>query len=510
MSNRIEIPEYKGEPIDLAAHGIRYGFRYDPMEWVQNDESLDAAKVRTFVFKQPKAGDRDQLLQKAEELLAKKDEDGSIPGDALIGAVSMGCSPDRPEIQQALDKVIEGDREEDGLAGIYALQALCVCGGDRHKDLRDASLRKLVARCREPLRGGCPWTPTRHIDTLWTGREFVDVSEAIETNLKWIAEIANEIGSLSYKDPWGFLHTIDHVEHPLSREIALKLLPMLLRIQEPDGGWDYRSAAVIAMLVRCGLLEPLRELPALPADWKVVRSIPTPCPQMNLMGWGGDRLWVLSGKTHEAYAVSADDGTVLNQINIPDGNVQGIGRWNGTLALAYRDPTRVFRVDPETGEVQDEISLEDTGGGPAGVTQVDGHLWVVDTWNGGALVLDPDDPARKPWRWAMLAASWMGFGDIEAADDGIWHTYTGTIVFCSSPLVVKTGRDLPLVEDCEHAADGPRPRLLDYGERPFNSQCAGLAHDGKNLWALDSKEGRICVIEKTESGQEVTEALRDG
>ena len=39
MSNKIEIPAYTGDPIDLEAHGIKYGFRYDPMEWAQKSPS---------------------------------------------------------------------------------------------------------------------------------------------------------------------------------------------------------------------------------------------------------------------------------------------------------------------------------------------------------------------------------------------------------------------------------------------------------------------------------------
>ena len=37
--------------------------------------------------------------------------------------------------------------------------------------------------------------------------------------------------------------------------------------------------------------------------------------------------------------------------------------------------------------------------------------------------------------------------------------------------------------------------------------ASGIAFDGENLWALDNKNKRICIIEKTESGKEITEAL---
>ena len=58
MSNKMEIPEHKGERIDLEAHGIQYGFRHDPMEWVMADRSPGAARLRTQVFRAPRADDK--------------------------------------------------------------------------------------------------------------------------------------------------------------------------------------------------------------------------------------------------------------------------------------------------------------------------------------------------------------------------------------------------------------------------------------------------------------------
>ena len=48
--------------------------------------------------------------------------------------------------------------------------------------------------------------------------------------------------------------------------------------------------------------------------------------------------------------------------------------------------------------------------------------------------------------------------------------------------------------------------LLDWGERPFGFRSP-IASDGHHLWAVDDKDKRICIIEKTESGKELTAAL---
>ena len=37
---------------------FRYGFRHDPMKWINESESVPAAQVRTFCLKRPKPGDK--------------------------------------------------------------------------------------------------------------------------------------------------------------------------------------------------------------------------------------------------------------------------------------------------------------------------------------------------------------------------------------------------------------------------------------------------------------------
>ena len=65
--------------------------------------------------------------------------------------------------------------------------------------------------------------------------------------------------------------------------------------------------------------------------------------------------------------------------------------------------------------------------------------------------------------------------------DSVWHCDWLT------PLLIRSTR---------------KGKLLDWGERPF-PEVGGITHDGKNLWVLDGKANRLCVIEKTESGREL-------
>ena len=66
------------------------------------------------------------------------------------------------------------------------------------------------------------------------------------------------------------------IDLPVCREILLKQVPMLLRAQQPDGGWGEHSFHVFAALERQGLMEELRSRPTLPPDWKVTLSFPAP------------------------------------------------------------------------------------------------------------------------------------------------------------------------------------------------------------------------------------------
>ena len=479
---------------------LKCGFRYDPMKWVETNKSVGAARLRTLVFKKPQPGDSAILKKEIDRILARQKEDGSFGENTcgpLTKAIELGCALDRPEVKRAVDYLVKHKLDEDGTLGIYRLRALCL-SGDHHAEIRDKSLRELAERCKEGIRLGCPWTPEVHLKTLWAGRKFMDVRDAMKTDLEWIANGMNEVGSLSHKDPWGFLDLAGTIDHPLGKKIMLKLVPMLLRIQRPDGGWSDSTFRVLSALARHGLLEPLRKLPPLPSDWTIVRSIPAPVPRLSLMAWGGDRLWLLSSRTNEALAVSTDDGEVLSRIKLPDGNIQGIARWGKSLALTLRKPSRVCIIDPNTGKTQQEIPLEGSDAAPSGITQVGDQLWVADVWNGAALIVDPAKADQKPWRWAFPSASWLGYADLAAADDGLWHAYIGTIRFCSAPLLAKSELPTEWYHDWKKLPDVPNSRVLEWGERPFDGQCAGLAWDGKGLWAQHREQNRICLIQKAD------------
>ena len=126
----------------VAAQTFRHGFRYDPMDWVENDRTLQGAKVRTLIFKRPLPGDEELIQKEIDRIFATQTEDGTFPDDheqgvpdatggALLGPIELGCRPDRPEVKRAVDVVLKSLRErkgEDAAKPIscYTLRALCL------------------------------------------------------------------------------------------------------------------------------------------------------------------------------------------------------------------------------------------------------------------------------------------------------------------------------------------------------------------------------------------------
>ena len=474
----------------MAAPSYQYGFRHDPMEWVESSASLDAAIVRRQVFARPNPGDEALLQKRIDEILAAQNEDGTLSDDpqhryqftcdALNRLADLGVDPERDEVRRTVGVVLrEKDEESADPIGIYTVRALCRLGMGDHPEVK-AGLEHLVAREAEwngPW-AGCPWTPIEHLQTLWLGREVLDSTELIDSVLTWIATDMNAAGCLTYKDPWGFLRIAGFVDLPVARRIVERQIPMILRGQRTDGGWGDNSLHVLRALVTHGLLDELRQPPPLPADWRVVDEIPAPEGKLATMTWDGERLWVNDRDGAQAIALSPEDGSVQHRVSLPAGKSVGIGWWDGGLAVTQSEPKRLLKLDPETGSITREIPLE-YGEWLNGVAQVNGEVWVADGFEGCVWRIDADDPAEHE---SLVLGAPIPM-DLAAASDGVWHTD----IF--APALVKNDRE---------------GKLVDWGERPFGGHA--IAWDGNSLWALDNAHRRICRIEKTASGRSLTGA----
>ena len=90
---------------------FKYGFRYDPMKFVEGGDSLQAALVRTMVLDRPKPEDAERIEAHFQTIFAKQRPDGSLDdphdqgllaatGQQLLSLLDMGCSTDRPEMKE--------------------------------------------------------------------------------------------------------------------------------------------------------------------------------------------------------------------------------------------------------------------------------------------------------------------------------------------------------------------------------------------------------------------------
>ena len=485
------------------------GFRYDPMKWVENDQTLEGALVRARVFQKPKPGDKAILEKEIKAILDEQQPDGALSdhelhavtqtGGRIRRLIELGASPDRPELKRALAYVQKHGCKDKGdkQISVNMARALKLMGAAATADVKDAVKRKLDQSGRWMHTWcGCPWTPSAQIIQLWDVRDLDGRTVGtIVKSLKEIADKLNEAGSADFNDPWSYLNAAGYVDHPIGKQIVKKQIPMILRAQRSDGGWGKHSLKVLRALKKYDLLAELREGTPLSPDFRIVRSIPAPEGELTTMTYGAGSLWVYDKKANEAVALSTRDGQVVKRLKLPIENVRGIGWWDEALAVTQQNPKQkiwksnaaarmLYQIDPATGKVKEQFPLQRLNN-IWSVTQLGKNLVVADGFLNAVGIIDPAAPGRTNHQ--MLAAS----GSIHLATEGnaIWHTdwLLTNMVFKSDP------------------SKRPQAKLLDWGTLPFEGgeegwekqmACHGLAWDGNQLWALDRARKRICVIEK--------------
>jgi hypothetical protein len=180
--------------------------------------------------------------------------------------------------------------------------------------------------------------------------------------------------------------------------------------------------------------------------------------------------------------VSRDTGDVLKTVKLerrPGTNKFGFAYGPGVFylsAFGQKDARKdmIHELDAGAGKVLRSFELP-TVSDCTSVTRVGRRLFVCDGWGGGTWVIELDRPDVRPYKTYIA----VGMPDYLSSDgETIWAT--GFM----APVLAHTN------------ADGD---LLDWGERPFG--FAPTAWNGRELWAFDPREKRICQIEKTQSGK---------
>ena len=472
----------------------KYGFRYDPMTWVRNSDALEAARLRTLLFKEPKPGDAQRLEDEIRAIRREAEQDGWTVGH-LWRLSRLGCSPDDPDIHKAIDRVCgEKAAEEGGLTHLGALRVAAWGSWEGDGALRKGAQELADRIARLEIGKGCPWGDEESVWALWCVREYADADAALEHGLSAMRDAIQEgKGWPVYVDPWGFVECASNVDHPLAREIVVRELPVILRGQLPDGSWNeddyYGTGNMITALVRHGLFELLRKAPSLPADWRIARTIPAPKGDLGGMTWDGKRLWVYDKESGDAIALSIDDGKILARAKMPAG-AAGLAWHRDSLVAVKGEGRAIQHIDPETGEASEPVPVDIPWGALSAITAFDGGLCVTHLYRGSVHFIDGPLPFNSDPETALVLGG-CGAIDMTSAGATIW-----CIDFLGPTIIAGKPHD-----------DG---RIVDWGEKPFGSHTTGIAHDGKNLWVLDNKGKRVCIIEKANAARKDTRKVLEG
>ncbi|MHC4561399.1 MAG: DOMON domain-containing protein [Planctomycetota bacterium] len=428
----------------------QYGFRVDPMTWINESDSVQAAQVRALLLKTPKDGDEAILSAEVERILADQNPDGSL-GDhnttgKLIRLSRLGCDPNRPEVKTAVEFICSDEElGDDGILGGYAVYVVDWAGYHDAELIARSTRRHASQVMTMDFFSLCPWGGQVCTRGMWSGRSHADITPALDRGMNVLLQsVQPGKGWQGFLDPFGYLDAAGVIDHPLSRQIVIKQIPMILRTQQADGTWggdkhlgygpDNATYIVLRALIKHDLLDELRTAPPLPPDWQIVRAIPAPEGELSMLTVGGGRLWFYDKATEEAVGLSPEDGEELTRTKLPS-DVRNIAWREGKLA--------VIRVKEF---VEDDWDIEE--------------LVLVD--------VDGDGSAHE-----APTSEWPGT---------TWHVYD----FEEGPPVLRGG---------PHG---------EWGEAPFGLHTAGVTSDGDDLWVLDSETNRLCLIAKTDSGRALT------
>ncbi len=91
----------KGGTVMVAAIESPYGFRYDPMKFVADSDTPEAAIVRRVVFGAFTDGDVGLLGKRIDEVFAAVNDDGTLAeGHSLLHLALLGAEADDPRVRK--------------------------------------------------------------------------------------------------------------------------------------------------------------------------------------------------------------------------------------------------------------------------------------------------------------------------------------------------------------------------------------------------------------------------
>ncbi len=465
---------------------VTYGFRHDPMAWAMGDDTLEAALVRTQILGRPTGGDAGVIEDAVAEIVRQQRPDGGF-GDDGEGTAAA--------ILKLADLGVDRDAEPMRAAAT-ALERRVVAGSTRAKPNVDGDSVAELGMSVEDARALCAAGDTT-LPQLAAARGVADIEEGASEALAWAADAVNGAGCVSYFDPWSFVELAASTDHPLAGELVRKQLTLILRTQDTNGGWTMppwwptrqSSRTALRALHRHGLLEALQAAPPLPPGYSLSRSVAMPAGDLWGLAWDGDAWWTCDEETNTGVRFSGEDGSVLHRVSFPEGAGRGLGCWDGAPTLAQgspweKDPKRLVRVDPVSGDCLNELSL-DCLNHAGGVARVGDHTWVADSFFGWLYAFDDGGTVVRDH---VSLGGPLPVG-LAPHDDTLWHDDLW------APFFIRSG----LAEDGQFVECVEKPFREPFAPKPYGGVTRGIGHNDEGLWVIDRAEARIVLLEATDT-----------
>lgn len=170
-------------------------------------------------------------------------------------------------------------------------------------------------------------------------------------------------------------------------------------------------------------------------------------------------------------------------IAVYPGQYNFVGVASGAVWTTSYDPDRVYRIDPETGQVEKEFRIHD----PCTFEATGSVVWVASCDNslGGdnELLTKIDAPKGE----ILLSAQIKGYGQMRVVNDELWlvrnHATEGNLIEVVR-IDPRTGSAVGLVESVER---GPTEHSAMGRSLPH----VFVAFDGRSLWLTDYGAGDV-------------------
>ena len=109
-------------------------------------------------------------------------------------------------------------------------------------------------------------------------------------------------------------------------------------------------------------------------DGTILKSIQSPGPSPEGLTFDGDNLWVADRTERKIFKVDPNSGQVLFSISF-DGELAGTA-WDGKhIWQADRTSRTISRIDPETGSIDVSLAVDTTTGDLSGLFYEGGGIW---------------------------------------------------------------------------------------------------------------------------------------